>query len=667
MDAVVVSSTKRAERTSRTPAVVSVVTSDEILARGYTSIAEALRSVPGFYDVYDLVTHNFGVRGVNGGLRASGSVLKVMIDGQPVDFRPNTGNFFGPELIPIHLVERIEVLRGPASALYGANAYLGVVNVITKKGKDFEGIRVGAQGNLVRANPGGGVFGSYGVGSEKFDVLVGASYLDQNRAGLGLPASSRPRSTSGTPLTLSDHNRPLSVLGKASLDKVIGGRIELLATIQSLDADGRFLEYGALATKTRVALLNQNYRLTYTLQLPGKSELSLGGGYFRGTPQSQERLDLNRSDYVLTRRVGVDGVGVFAESRNSIFDRWSLTGGADFSYEFHTLETFDRLYIADVFAVDGTLVKQAGDVELGSAETRAKNFYNVGAYLQNIVDLPADVILTAGLRVDVHNIYGVNVTGRGGIVWAPSQYDFNLKLLYSSSFKPPTAEQLFTAAYGPGDVQGNPALKAQTAHNLDLYAGYRLPGGVGEIGLTGFATYLGQRVEFIERGLFLVAQNVAAQWLAGGELEVRYSPIRPLRLRLSASIARTVVRETDVYLSALPPTTNPGMPLLQAWLAGDYTLPWFGLRASIELGIIGPRESSQSNAIVAGSSYLLPTYLFSVVAVSLPIWRLILDRETHISLRLENPIALKWADPGFVGIDYPNQGLSASLWWVQQL
>src|SRR4051812_20833415 len=72
-----VSSTKSEQRGSQTPAVITVVSAEEIQLRGYTSLAEVLRSVPGLYDVYDLVTHNVGVRGVNGGADASGNVLKV--------------------------------------------------------------------------------------------------------------------------------------------------------------------------------------------------------------------------------------------------------------------------------------------------------------------------------------------------------------------------------------------------------------------------------------------------------------------------------------------------------------------------------------------------------------------------------------------------------------
>jgi len=141
LEQTVVSSTKVEQRSAEAPAVVTVVTAEEIQQRGYSSLSELLRWVPGFYDVYDGVTHNIGVRGINGGIDAAGDLLKVMIDGHPVDYRPTTGNFFGPELLPIEAVERVEIIRGPASALYGANAFLGVINVITRTGASVAGAR----------------------------------------------------------------------------------------------------------------------------------------------------------------------------------------------------------------------------------------------------------------------------------------------------------------------------------------------------------------------------------------------------------------------------------------------------------------------------------------------------------------------------------------------
>src|SRR5436309_1376666 len=88
MEQSVSTSTKTEQRAAQTPAVITVVTAEEIQQRGYTSLADVLRAVPGFYDVYDGVHHNVGVRGISGGEDADGNVIKLMIDGHPVDYRP---------------------------------------------------------------------------------------------------------------------------------------------------------------------------------------------------------------------------------------------------------------------------------------------------------------------------------------------------------------------------------------------------------------------------------------------------------------------------------------------------------------------------------------------------------------------------------------------------
>jgi len=72
---------------------------------------------------------------VTAGLRAGTRIVKVMINSVPVNFRPDLTAFIGPEYIPMEAVERIEIAKGPLSALYGADAFLATVNVITKKQK----------------------------------------------------------------------------------------------------------------------------------------------------------------------------------------------------------------------------------------------------------------------------------------------------------------------------------------------------------------------------------------------------------------------------------------------------------------------------------------------------------------------------------------------------
>ena len=123
--------TKTSEDLDEAPAVVTVVTREDIHRYGYRNVGEVLSHCLGFFAVDDHIQPNVGVRGVMGGLGAESGGIKVMIDGRSVAYRSTSGNWLGAELIPLESVKQIEIIRGPASALYGADAFLGVVNIIT--------------------------------------------------------------------------------------------------------------------------------------------------------------------------------------------------------------------------------------------------------------------------------------------------------------------------------------------------------------------------------------------------------------------------------------------------------------------------------------------------------------------------------------------------------
>ncbi len=674
----VVSSTKRAQRASQTPAVVTVVRADEIQARGYTSLADVLRSVPGFYDVYDLVTHNMGVRGINGGARASGNVIKLMIDGHPVDFRPDTGNFFGEELIPLEAVERVEIIRGPASALYGANAFLGVVNVITRSGEGVRGVHLTARGTVVRNNPGAGASVMLGAKEGPAEVLLAASLHNQDRSGLGLPPTSPALNKVMWPMpaipfaergdSQGDMNRPKSFFGKVGVEGVAGGKLSLLASIQNLDSVGEFLDYGTLFHGTRISLVNQNYRATWDVRPTDALSFQVSGHYFTGGPTSAERIDPEHTGYHALRRIGVDGWGFSAEGSLAATDNLNFTVGTDVVQELHLLQRFDQLLIEDVQSQGGAVLRESGTIIPGEGSGDRNTFRNHGAYAQGILTFGEGWSATAGGRVDVHNIYGINPSARLGLVHAPDGSPLSLKLLYGSSFKAPSAVQLYTQPMKLEDIQGNADLKAQTAHTVELAAGYVLPNELGELTVNVFANDILGRVEFLKNGsYFIQAVNLPFERIVGGELDARFRISQPFQLRFSAAVARTVSRDTGSYLIGLPEVTNPLFPPYQLHLIGDYRLPWAGLRLSGEVSYIGPRTSSQSNAVVKAAAYELPPYVHTAAAISTAGRKIFGDHETSISFRVSNLLDTRYVEPGFSGVDVPALGRTAVLSIVQSL
>lgn len=163
---------KRPEEIWRAAAAVHVITQEDIRRSGATSIPEILRLAPGVeVSRIDSVKWSIGIRGF--GSRLSRSVL-VLIDGRPVYTPLFAGVYWEVQDTLLEDIERIEVIRGPGGTLWGANAFNGVINIITKNAKDTHGILVSAGGgNLdqgsVRFRIGGGNnkgfnFRAYGKG-----------------------------------------------------------------------------------------------------------------------------------------------------------------------------------------------------------------------------------------------------------------------------------------------------------------------------------------------------------------------------------------------------------------------------------------------------------------------------------------------------------------------
>lgn len=151
------------------PGIVNLITADEISRSGARDLIDVLRMIPGFefgVDVQGIV----GV-GARGNWGHEGKIL-IQLDGQEMNER----NFATTQLghhFPLEQIERIEIIRGPGSAIYGGYAELGVINIITKKGKDLNGISVsGTYGQMPEAL--GRAEGTLMVGRSAGDVAFDA-------------------------------------------------------------------------------------------------------------------------------------------------------------------------------------------------------------------------------------------------------------------------------------------------------------------------------------------------------------------------------------------------------------------------------------------------------------------------------------------------------------
>jgi len=175
MNIEVTSVSKKGQKTSEAAAAVFVISREDIAHSGALNIPDLLRMVPGL-DVAQIDTANWAIsaRGFNGQFS---NKLLVLVDGRTVYTDTFAGVFWDSQNVPLNSIERIEVVRGPGAAVWGANAVNGVINIITLSAADTQGATVAASAGNGSIGPetlsyGGTVrnFGAYRVYAEGFEV-----------------------------------------------------------------------------------------------------------------------------------------------------------------------------------------------------------------------------------------------------------------------------------------------------------------------------------------------------------------------------------------------------------------------------------------------------------------------------------------------------------------
>jgi outer membrane receptor for ferrienterochelin and colicins len=159
------------------PSSVTVVNSDEVKKYGYQTLADILQSAQGFYGSYDRNYAFLGIRGVN--LGDNNSRILVLVDGHRINNNLTDGAAIGTDFIlDVDLIDRVEIIRGPGSVLYGNNAFFGVVNVITRQGKQLNGAEVSGEYGSFDTYKGRFSYGT--VFTNGVQLLLSGTYYDSD-------------------------------------------------------------------------------------------------------------------------------------------------------------------------------------------------------------------------------------------------------------------------------------------------------------------------------------------------------------------------------------------------------------------------------------------------------------------------------------------------------
>jgi len=674
LENVVVTATKSEIKEDEAPAITTVINRDEIQRWGYQSVEEVLKHVAGVYVIDDHIIPNLGVRGISGGLRSESGLVKVMIDGHSVAFRSTSGNWLGPELIPLSVVQQIEVIRGPASALYGADAFLGVINIVTRKAEQMQGGEIALSGNH-EGNYGMSHDMALGATAGDWQILASVRTSAEDRSGLALPSSSpAPRLANDAPTNLQAHDLTLgSTVAFARTGYQIGkrGSLGVIGYFSEIDRGAEFADWAQLTHNldssgrqngTNISLRQGMVGLDLDLHLTSTVDLRLNGLLFAGGPTSRDRIEVASDLYYVKRDFGYRGFDAGTELVWHPAYTFNVLLGAGVILDHEDLPNVYDVLKSSLGTQPG---ERAGDAIFATGGTGDKNLINVGANALVMWSPLSRVTLTGGLRFDHHSVYGDKVSGRfGGVVTLLS--NLHLKLLYGSAFKAPSPQLLYGTPLAPGDIAGNQSLKPSYVHTVESQLSYRPSRYL--LVTTGVAyNYLLDQAAFAQRGINQVALNISRVGSLSWESELRFDYKRKLAAYGNLSINHTVSSFSENnYAANLSSYSNAAYPVVVSNTGISAEVPRLPLRAGVELSAVGSRPSSAANALEAGGRYSLSPYVLLGCSLRTKGLHLIAQKETSVMLVARNLTDTRYSDPGFAGIDYPQLGRTFLLQLVQE-
>ncbi len=585
---------KKAQKISEAPAIISVITAEDLRNQGVTSVAEALSLLPGI----NLTETSFGYTSVSirGNLQAHyNNKWLFMLNDHPM-FEPVTGDssFSG---VPLSQIKRIEVLRGPGSAMYGTNAFTGVVKIITFDGQE---------GDALSASAKGGSFGTYGaegryaVNAGKLRLSFGATA--EKSDGYPFKVNLDENGRSGEiPYKNDLYNALLSMtygdwklnLGGFKNKKSKFGLIPTLVSTGDRTTDGYYLDSG------------------YSWKLSEKADVSVYGYY-----DSLKKDDLMGwyPPAWAQQQASVGGpenatyqgtkYGFTVQSGYQFTQDWRLTAGL--------FGEFQKTGPYEWRKPDGTFSAFRTSAWLGDFDSNTK-----GGYLQMDGRLGQYFAVVSGVRYTQSSVYGSSLSPSVGLVYNATP-KLTFKALYGTGSRDPNFFELYVATANV--VNGNAALKPEKVKSYELGMDYMM--GSNSLRLNAFSA---DTNDLISRSLLAPAGvngntrptpqygNIQGQKLSGIEGEIKGSFFAGERHFVNISFLQgTEKKDTSDVIFIPKMLGNLGVNLTLAK----------GLTLSPYLQYVGAKKGTLTNGTpVEVSAYTLANlnleYRFSAMWVAL--------------------------------------------------
>jgi iron complex outermembrane receptor protein len=446
MDIPVYGASKYPQKLSEAPASVTVVTREDIKRYGYRTLADILRSVPGFFVTDDRNYSYLGIRGFNRPGDYNTRFL-LLLDGNrlndPIYQMAPIGRDFP---VDVDLIERVEVIRGPSFALYGSGAFFAVINVITRRGADLRGGEVSGAGGSFFAHQGRLSYGHRGTNG--LEMLASGSYYNNpGPSRLYFPAYSGSAHNNGIAYKC-DYESAYNFFSKISyrdftLTGVYGSREKGIPT----GAYGTAFNDSRNKTVDALGFLNLKYERTLpsdwgVLARLGYSFNNYDGHYWYapggGPPFQLLNRDVGRSQWL----------GGEIQVTKRFFDRHMFIAGAEF-------QKYLRL---DQQNYDASPYQQYLD------DRRQGNLWAL--YAQGEFVLRPNLRLFTGVRYDRYSTCGGTANPRAALVYQPLAAT-TFKLLYNEGFRAPNFSELYYQD-GGFSIKANPRLRPEKIRAFEL-------------------------------------------------------------------------------------------------------------------------------------------------------------------------------------------------------
>ncbi|MDI1260421.1 TonB-dependent receptor [Aquabacterium sp.] len=539
---------------SRAPAVATVITAQDIASIGATDLDEVLETVPGLHVARE--TQGFApvyvIRGINLGFNPQ---VLMLINGIPMTtvYTGNRGGGWGG--MPVENIARVEVIRGPGSALYGADAFSGVINVITKSSGDINGTEVGLRGGSFKTGDAwmlhGGKWGAVDVsGYLRIGQTEGARRIVQADGQTGLDALFGTQA-SRAPGPINNGRDSVDGALDLGLDKwrfrVAYKERDDIGTgtgvASALDPQGQIYSQTITSDLTyENRNIAEDWAANLQLSFMHYTELTdltlfPAGTTFAGATAFSDGVIGNPAKWERHGRLG--GSATYTGFK---MHRIRLGLGAEREEVYKTRET--KNFHAD-FSIIGSgsradLVDVSATEPFMQPQGRTKRYL----YAQDEWNLGKDWTLTAGVRNDHYSDFGSTTNPRLALVWEAA-YNVTTKLLYGTAFRAPSMSELY--AINNPVVTGNPNLRPEKIRTVEAAVSWQ-PLTKLQLGMNFFHYEMKDIIRLISS----VYQNNGQQNGNGLEFEATWDAVKDVRLTGNYSYQRSVDEATGQAAANAP-------------------------------------------------------------------------------------------------------------------